>query len=90
MNYNNNFQNNRSMNVAINVIKKDKVFLFLPVRDVEKGKLQEYYERIRNYIALQFPQKPYSFAIGEDNPFAVFIIIDANNDLEDVQKYRSI
>ena len=78
------------MNVAINVIKKDKVFLFLPDRDVEKGKLQEYYERIRNYIALQFPQKSYSFAIGEGNPFAVFVIIDANNDLEDVQKYRSI
>ena len=78
------------MNVSVNVIKKGKVFLFLPNQKVEKDKLQDYYDCIRNYVDLQFHQKSYSFAIGEGEPLAVFIIIDANNDLEEPQKQISI
>lgn len=73
------------MNVTINVIKKDKVFLFLPSDSKGRLNLQDYYERIRCYIASKYPETPYSFAIGEGEPYAIFIIINANNDLEDQQ-----
>lgn len=73
------------MNVTINVIKKNKVFLFLPSNSNESLNLQDYYEHIRCYIASKYPETPYSFAIGNGEPYAAFIIINANNDLEEPQ-----
>lgn len=70
------------MNVVVNVIKKDKVFLFMPNGNFANVNVTEYYSHIRNYIAQEYPAVSYSFAIGDGEPYAVFIILDVNNNLE--------
>lgn len=74
------------MNVVVNIIKKDKVFLFMPDGNFANLKVSDYYNHIRVYIANAYPNVSYSFAIGDGAPYVVFVILDANNGLEEPQK----
>lgn len=78
------------MNVILNVIKRDKVFLFLPNGNFAYLNVLDYYSHIRDYIARTYPNVSYSLAIGEGAPCAVFVILDVNNGLEEVQQQITI
>ena len=78
------------MKVIVNVIKKDKVFLFLPNGNFANLQVSEYYNHIRGYMQLTYPNEPYSFAIGEGEPYVVFVILNANNGLEESLKQLTI
>lgn len=78
------------MNAILNIIKKDKVFLFMPNGNFDNVNLSEYYDHIRAYIAQKYPTVSYSFAIGDSEPYAVFVVLDSNNGLEEPQKQITI
>jgi len=65
------------MKVSINVITQDRVFMF--IKNDQEIPLKEFDTAVRNYLAINYPEVPFSISFAEGDENTIFVILNAND-----------